>query len=285
MAAQAEKLKNKMKNGNQAPEKQDQPKDFNQQMAEYFGKMAPAVKMVLPGTLNTERFIRIALSEVRKNPRLLKCSMESVAGAVMQSAIVGLEPGPHGHVFLVPRWNKDIRSLECQFQMGYKGYIELAHRTSKMAYIDAEIVYEGDEFDFAHGSNKFLLHKPNIDSDKYGDPAFARYYYCFIKFKDGSETFKAMTRKQLIQHMEKFAPRDQQQNIVGPWTTNFDSMALKTPIRLLMKTTPITPEFQEQIARDETVANDLDNPRSVHADPYIDVESEDVKDDDEKQAS
>lgn len=246
---------------------------FKEQFENFLGKMAPSVRTVLPKQFDTDRFLRVALSEVRKNPQLSNCSIESLGGAIMQSAILGLEPGLHGHAYLVPRWNGKQKRLDAEFQIGYKGYIDLAHRTGKVAYIVAEIVYEDDVIEFEYGSNQKLIHKPNIDSDKYGDPDHAVKYYAFIKFKDGSEQFKVITKAQAQRHAERFtASKKKDGGITGPWKTDFDAMALKTVIKLLFKTVQVSTDFQQQISKDETIAKDLDNTQSVY--DVIDVEYE-----------
>ena len=240
------------------------PPSFKEQFEGYLEKMAPSIKTVLPKHFDSERFMRIALSEVRKNPQLSKCSIQSVAGAVMQSAMLGLEPGLHGHAYLVPRWNGKTQTLDAEFQIGYKGYMDLGHRTGKIAYITAEVVYEDDYFDFQFGSDQKLVHKPNIESDKYGDSQHATKYYVFIKFKDASEQFKVITKKQAIKRMEKHAPRNKQKAIVGPWVSDFDSMALKTVIRDGFKTVQISSEFQENISRDETITTEPEMTRKTY---------------------
>ncbi|HET7616267.1 MAG TPA: recombinase RecT, partial [Bacillales bacterium] len=202
-------------------------------------------------------------------------SLESIAGAVMQSAIVGLEFGPQAHVHIVPRWSSKTRQLEAEFQIGYKGYIELGDRTGRIAFTMPEIVYEDDKFDYQYGSNMFLHHKPNIESEKYGDPQYAKYYYTYLRFKDGTDRFIVRTKQQMINHMDRFAPRNKEKRIVGPWVSDFDSMALKTTIHQLFKTVSISSDFANKISRDGTIANDPDNPRSFH--DYIDVEAEETE--------
>jgi recombination protein RecT len=250
---------------------QEKPKTFSEQFKIYLAKIAPSVKTVLPKQFDTERFLRIALSEVRRNPQLSQCSIESLGGAIMQSAILGLEPGLHGYAYLVPRWNSKAGRFDAEFQIGYKGYIDLAHRTGKVAFITAEIVYEDDYFEFQYGTNQKLIHKPNIESEKYGDPEYAKKYYAYIKFKDGSEQFKVITKQQALRHAQRFTTsKNKEGELVGPWKTDFDAMALKTAIKLLFKTVQVSTEFQQQIAKDETIANDPDNVQSVYE--VIDME-------------
>lgn len=276
--ANPQAIKEQVKN-QVSPDKQKAP-SFQEQFKNYLGMMAPSIKTVLPKQFDSERFMRIALSEVRKNPQLSKCSIESVAGAVMQSAMLGLEPGLHGHAYLVPRWNGKTKQLEAEFQIGYKGYMDLGHRTGKIAYITAEVVYEDDHFEFEFGSNQRLVHVPNIDSDKYGDPQHAKKYYMFIKFKDASEQFKVMTKKQATKRMADHAPKNKQGAIVGPWQTDFDAMALKTVIRDGFKTVQISTDFQENIARDETITTDPEMTKKSY--DVIDMDYEEVENNEEQ---
>ena len=73
----------------------------------------------LPKHINSDRFVRIAITTIRQNPKLAQCNQESLLGALMVSAQLGLEPGVLGQCYLIPY------GRECQFQIGYKGMIEL----------------------------------------------------------------------------------------------------------------------------------------------------------------
>ncbi|WP_202630600.1 recombinase RecT, partial [Deinococcus alpinitundrae] len=90
----------------------------------------------------------LAVTEFRKNPMLKECTPESLLGAVMQAAQVGLEPDALGSAYLVPYYNKNKNVKEVQLQIGYKGLIELVRRSGQVTSIVANEVYENDEFDF-----------------------------------------------------------------------------------------------------------------------------------------
>ena len=77
----------------------------------------------LPKHINSDRFVRIAITTIRQNPKLAQCSQESLLGALMVSAQLGLEPGTLGQCYLIPFENKKLGKVECQFQIGYKGLI------------------------------------------------------------------------------------------------------------------------------------------------------------------
>src|SRR5882724_2355689 len=110
-----------------------------------------SLSKVLPKNLSVERICRIALTELRKNPNLQQCSVESFLGAIMNSSSLGLEIGDIlGHVYLIPRKGA------CQFHLGYKGMIELANRAGVL--VTSNLVYEGDEFYAEYGNEERLKH-------------------------------------------------------------------------------------------------------------------------------
>lgn len=101
----------------------------------------------LPKHLNSERFTRIAITTIRQNPKLAECNAESLLGNLMTIAQLGLEPGVLGQCYLIPFKNNKLGTIECQFQLGYKGMIELLRRTGQLSDIYAYTVYSNDEFD------------------------------------------------------------------------------------------------------------------------------------------
>ena len=84
----------------------------------------------------TERFARICVTAFRQTPKLQQCSPASVLGAMMTCAQLGLEPNtPSGLAYLIPRWNGKLRTTECQFQVGYRGLLELMYRSGAIASV------------------------------------------------------------------------------------------------------------------------------------------------------
>lgn len=121
--------------------------------------MMPEIKKALPTVLTPERFTRIALSALNNTPALQKCTPMSFLAALMNAAQLGLEPNtPLGQAYLIPYKNKGV--LECQFQIGYKGLIDLAYRNGQMQTIQAQAVYENDEFSYEYGLEPKLSHRP-----------------------------------------------------------------------------------------------------------------------------
>ena len=107
-------------------------------------RQRPEIEKALPPSVGVERFERIIRTEMRRNPRLFECDEHSVLGALMLVAQLGLEPGPLGLAYLVPF--RDGQTSVCILIVGYKGMIELAGRSERVAGIQASLVYEGDEW-------------------------------------------------------------------------------------------------------------------------------------------
>lgn len=106
---------------------------------------------LLPKGYRPERLITGAMLAVSRNPDLLKCSPVSVAVALGQVALLGLDVGTTAH--LVPFGNT------CTFVADYKGYIELMCQAGARK-VEAYVVREGDKFEWEHGTAPFLRHQP-----------------------------------------------------------------------------------------------------------------------------
>lgn len=189
----------------------------------------PAVKKVL----TPDRMLRLVLTAMRQVRNLDQCTFPSLAGALMVSAQLGLEPcTPLGHCYLIPRKNGRTGQYEATFQLGYQGMLELAYRTETIKSVTAKAVYSNDEFVYEEGLDDRLIHRPYLG----GDRGQVIAYYAIIKFINGGHAFDVMSFAEMANHVERFAPRDYKtQAITGPWSTDFDEMAKKTMIRRLFK--------------------------------------------------
>src|SRR5438093_523271 len=104
--------------------------DGESTLAKMIMAMRPQIALALPAHLKPERMARIALTLVRRTPDLALCSAPSFMGALMTCAQLGVEPGPLGYAWIIPRQVKDdgkpTGEWEATFQLGYKGVIYLA---------------------------------------------------------------------------------------------------------------------------------------------------------------
>lgn len=248
-------------------------------MKDYVNVMMPEIKKALPNTITPERFTRIVLSAISNNKQLQQCTPTSFLAGMMNAAQLGLEPNtPLGQAYLIPYKNKG--TLEAQFQIGYKGLIDLAYRSGQVKTIYAEEVCENDEFEYELGLNPKLVHKPAIK-----DRGDVIYYYAVFKLVNGGEGFAVMSKDDVKKHMNRFSKAAQAG--FSPWQTNFDEMAKKTVIKKVLKYAPLSTDIMNQIAQDETIKSDMSQDMTLVSDEteyveIVDEETGEVKDDGEK---
>ena len=226
-------------NGTAVAKKEEKPKtifDLIQLSKKQFNN-------ALPQHINTDRFVRIAITTIRLNPKLAKCNPESLIGALMVSAQLGLEPGTLGQCYLIPFENKKAGTVECQFQIGYKGLIELLRRSGQLSDIYSYTVYENDDFNIEYGLSRTLVHKPNFT-----DRGEIKGFYAVAILKDGAKAFEYMTKDEITKHEEKYRKGSYKNDV---WNKNFEEMAQKTVVKKLLKWLPVSVEFLEMAAKDE----------------------------------
>lgn len=221
----------------------------NKTMQQYIKTMEGEIKKALPSVITPERFTRMVLSAISSNPQLGKCTPKSFLGAMMNAAQLGLEPNtPLGQAYILPYMNKG--SLEAQFQIGYKGLIDLAYRSEEVEIIQAHIVYENDEFEYEYGINTKLSHKP-ADSHR-GKPIKV---YALFKTKSGGYGFEVMSMDDVKEHAEKYSKA--YSSSFSPWKSNFEEMAKKTVLKRVLKYAPLKSDFVKAVVQDGTIKTSI----------------------------
>lgn len=230
-------------------------------MRDMITKMSGEIAKALPSVMTPERFTRITLSALSNNPQLAECTPSSFLGAMMTAAQLGVEPNtPLGQAYLIPYKNNKkvvgpdgktqwVTLLECQFQLGYKGMLDLAYRSGEISVIQAHTVHENDTFEVEFGLDAKLNHKPKMD----GDRGKAVAYYAMFKTKDGGYGFEVMSVDDINAHARKFSKSFGN----GPWQTNFDEMAKKTVLKKVLKYAPLKSDFVRGITQDETIKTEI----------------------------
>lgn len=212
-------------------------------MQDYINRMSGEIAKALPRTMTPERFTRITLSALSSNKQLQQTTPASFLGAMMQAAALGLEPNtPLQLCYLIPYRNKG--ELQCQFQIGYKGLIDLAYRSGIISTISAQTVYANDKFDYELGLNPVLRHIP-ATADR-GEPVG---FYAVFHTKDGGYGFEYMSVDDARRHAQRFSRSAGS----GPWQTNFEEMAKKTVLKKCLKYAPLKSDFLQGVASDETI--------------------------------
>lgn len=190
----------------------------------------------LPKHLTVDRLLRIAVTTIRTNEKLMRCTPYSLVGAIMQAAQLGLEPdGILGQAYLIPY------GTEAQFQVGYKGLIALARRSGEVKSLSAHVVFENDVFEFAYGTEEKLKHVPNFKNDR-GKKIVA---YAIAHFKDGGYAFDVMTEEEIAKTRKSSKAKS------GPWFDWEEEMWRKTVTKRLAKYLPLSVEFQQAAQLDE----------------------------------
>lgn len=247
-------------------------KDSSAGMKAYITKMEGEIAKALPSVLTPERFTRITLSALNATPKLAETTPKSFLGAMMTAAQLGLEPNtPLGQAYLLPYKNKGV--LECQFQLGYKGLIDLAYRSGQVSIIQAHAVHEHDDFSYEYGLEPKLSHKPALR-----DRGEVYCYYAMFRTKDGGFGFSVMSKDDIQTHAERFS--QSYGSDFSPWKTNFDEMAKKTVLKRVLKYAPLKSDFVKAVAGDGTIKHDIAPDMSdvppVEADYVMDVDTGEI---------
>lgn len=217
-------------------------------------------------------FCTSVLQIVASNPMLSKADASSIYQAAAVAATLDLPLNDNlGFAYIVPYNNKQpdgTFKTVAQFQMGYKGFIQLAQRSGQFKSIYASPIYkgqivnenplEGYEFDFTQKSDVLVG------------------YAAKFKLLNGYEATLYMSIDQLKKHGSKYSKTFS--NKGGLWNTDFDAMASKTVLKLLLsKFAPLSIDMQRAVITDQALVNDADTVDVTYIDndePEIDKEAE-----------
>ncbi|MFZ4440570.1 MAG: recombinase RecT [Syntrophales bacterium] len=206
------------------------------------------IMKALPKHMTADKLIRVAMTSIQRNPKLMDCTQQSLLGCIMTSAALGLEPDPFlGQAYFVPYWNTKKNCYEAQFMPGYRGYIALARRTGELQSVSSQVVYERDFFTLQYGLTEKLDHIP-ADGDR-GDIKGA---YVIFRYKDGAYSFDYMTYADIKAIAKRSKTYDEKKNEwTGPWATDEGEMCKKTVVKRHAKLTPMSVEFSKASALED----------------------------------
>ncbi len=197
------------------------------------------IAKALPSVMTPERFSRMVSTAITKNSKLAECTPQSFIGAMLTAAQLGLEPNtPLGQAYLIPYGNT------CQFQIGYKGLLELAYRSGDIKTLEARCVYENDEFSIEYGLNPNLVHKPCFK-----DKGELIGVYAVYHTNNSGYAFEFMSKEEIDSHKNKFSKTANKND--SPWKVDYEAMAKKTVIKKLLKYAPLKTEFIRAVSEDE----------------------------------
>jgi recombination protein RecT len=212
-------------------------------MKAYLEKQLPSrIAEILPAHLKPDRFMRVAYAALVRTPKLQECTKLSVVDCLVRLSQVGLEPdGRMAH--LIPFANV------CTLVIDYKGLVDIVRRSGEVTTIEGRAVHKNDKFDVCFGSHQRLHHVPCLDGEA-GEVVAA---YSYVKFKDGSESFNVMSKREIDAIRKRSKSGDK-----GPWVTDYEAMAAKTAFRPHSKWLPFSPELREKIWADDDAPIDIE---------------------------
>lgn len=229
---------------NAAAQKAGEGKTMDEYLRDYESEFAAALPAKMADVMSGDRFLRLALNELRWEPALRACDPFSVIGAMMTCAQLGLEPsGPLNHVSMVP-FNRNLGGKgqpdhwikAVQLIVQYHGYRHLAERVG--IHIQPELVYEGEDFRMWRDDKGQHVSHHYSPFGRESKPLIGAYAQALMP--DGRQITRAVD----IAEIEKarLASKSGREN-KGPWKDWYEQMARKTAIRRLWTELPKNPEM------------------------------------------
>lgn len=231
------------------------------------------------GGKDGQRFISAIVSAVNTNPALQECTNQSILSGALLGESLKLSPSPQlGHYYLVPFNDKD-KGKVAQFQLGYKGYIQLAIRSGQYKKLNVMAIKEG-ELEYFDPLNEDIKVNLMIDNWDAREEAQTIGYYAFFELVNGFRKAIYWSKAQMVAHALKYSPgykKDLDKGLKYTfWSKDFDGMAYKTMLRqLISKWGVMSIELQNAFEADQAVINEDGSKDYVDVDDsIIDVESQ-----------
>lgn len=200
---------------------------------------------------NAATFATSVLQFVNSNSMLANADPASVFSAACMAATLDLPiNNALGFAYIVPFQNRKAGKTEAQFQLGYKGFVQLAQRSGQFKKISSAVVYEG-QLVSEDPLSGYVFDWSNKKSDK------AIGYVAYFQLLNGFEAYLYMTKNEASAHAMRYSQTFKKG--FGVWNDNFDAMALKTVLKLLLsKQAPLSIQMQTAIQADQAVIKDID---------------------------
>lgn len=226
-------------------------KAFNQVL------MNPKTKNYLSEMLGrkSDQYVNNIAALVGNDKKLQECEPMSTIMAGIKATSLDLPLDNNlGFAYVIPFKDRKNNTTLAQFQLSYKGFIQLAMRSGTFKTINTTDVKEGEiiSTDFLSGENvyKRLPEEERLKTKTIG-------YVAYFKLLSGFEKSLYMSVEEIKAHAKQYSQTYKQG--FGIWVDNFEQMALKTPLkRLLSKYAPMSVEMKNAIMADQTIRRDID---------------------------
>lgn len=225
---------------------------------------------------NSAAFATSVLQIVNSNELLRNAAPQTVFSAACMAATLNLPiNNTLGFAYIVPFKNRKAGTVEAQFQLGYKGFIQLAQRSGQFERLVALPVYTAQLIskDPINGFVFDWSKEPVGNEQPVG-------YYAYFKLINGFTAELYMTKGEIERHAGKYSQTYKMG--YGVWKDNFEAMALKTVMKLLLsKQAPLSIEMQQAQLADQSIVRDVEGQVFEHIDnmPIIEQTTIDVTQD------
>lgn len=218
------------------------------------------------GNKNGTRFIASIVSAVQTNTALQECSNQSILSAALLGEALNLSPSPQlGQFYLVPYKNNKKNTLEAQFQLGYKGYIQLAIRSGYYKKLIVSTIKDGELIKYNPLEEEIEVNLIEDDVEREKTPTIG--YYVMFEYENGFRKSIYWSKQKMLAHADKYSksfrsedlraletgkiPEKEKWRYSSFWYRDFDGMALKTMLRqLISKWGIMSIELQTAIEKD-----------------------------------
>ena len=220
------------------------------------------------------RFVTAIVSAVNANPALQECTNPSILSAALLGHSLKLSPSPQlGQYYMVPFNDNKKGAKVAQFQLGYKGYIQLALRSGQYKKLNVLAIKEGELIRFDPLNEEIEVNL--IENEVAREKAPTIGYYAMFEYTNGFRKAMYWSREKMESHAEKYSQGYKAKKGFTFWEKDFDAMAYKTMLRqLISKWGVMSIEMQSALDSDMAVINEDGTKTYVENDDDIVAESE-----------
>lgn len=216
---------------------------------------------------NAATFATSVLQIANSNSMLKTANPMSIFNAACMAATLNLPlQNGLGFAYIVPFRNNKEKKTEAQFQIGYKGFIQLAQRSGQFKRLVALPVYKKQliKKDFINGFEFDWEQEPEQNENPIG-------YYAYFKLVNDFSAELYMSHDDIVKHAQRYSQTFKKG--YGVWHDNFEAMALKTVTKLLLsKQAPLSVEMQQAVLADQAVVKDVENQEFNYTDNIQEAE-------------
>lgn len=225
------------------------------------------------GGKNGTRFITSIVSAVQTNPALQECTNQSILSAALLGETLNLSPSPQLSYFYMVPFNDTKRGCKvAQFQIGYKGLIQLAIRSGQYKKINVLSIKKG-ELEYFDPLNEEIKVKLMVDDWNAREQAETIGYYAMFELTNGFQKAMYWSKEQMENHALTYSQGYKAKKGYTFWEKAFDRMAEKTMLKQLLSRWGImSTELMQAIDADEAVINEDGSMNYVETEEVIDVQ-------------